>query len=485
MTLTTKRSLPLLQLRQDFVTARTDFNDQFVAHLKASISDDIDINGFEFFEKFRNNFIVSKNLSNAFTEREIKVLNRQLKNDAADLFPAENTHSKAARHHRSLMEENRFQRDYQTLSKAYEDGKKLIKENKKGKFKAGELIEAAWVEILDEYFGQQFEIHRNKEIKTSKDGVNLPEFDIVLTKRDTTHKTPAIADYLLAENVVAAFEVKRTIIKSHLTREHEDAIDIFQKRGLALQSALRPKNLEEKLRFTPFQMLEGKVFYGLLGADIEDSALDVLMSDKFYLRTADPFQAAQVVYSPGKVLYKKSMEVKDTVSQFALAKHLVALEPNPIDRSLSSFGYFIKSMREFFIAQGHIPKENTNEYLKDYKQFGLLEGEKSGTKMDGTTGKFEAPVFNDLLNYLRDRPSRATLGTEGEIANRPQLQIMKNWFISSVPQVSFEVKSMLKHRIDREIRLAKEMDLDYSPLPAGVSPYDSSFDRYFESLFAD
>ena len=62
---------------------------------------------------------------------------------------------------------------------------------------------------MDEYFGEQFDIHQNKPIHC--DGHRLPKFDIVLSRKDRSHRTRAIADYIDANDVVAVFEVKSTM----------------------------------------------------------------------------------------------------------------------------------------------------------------------------------------------------------------------------------------------------------------------------------
>ena len=246
-------------------------------------------------------------------------------------------------------------------------------------------------------------------------------------------------------------------------------------------------------QLTSYQMLRGKIYFGVLSLDIERAALDELISgdnnyaEKYrninFLRGLSNQDkgfsdyAADIIYCPEKLLWAKETKLLAGSCDSQQDLYFVQQGGNDIDSSASCFGYLIASMRRFFIAQGHISKEEREEYLKPYQHFAFLDSASSRVRIYINTIDSGMPYYiSELITYLRtDIPNGYS---NLELSNRQPLKNMKKWSTEAVQDITGYVKRELK----RIVKL--EQQRNYSPLPLGVYLDDDSFDAYYDSLFA-
>lgn len=211
------------------------FTEAFVKHLKEAISKNFNIEKLSFCFSYKNDFL------NRFCVEDSTVHDLKLLPLLNQYFPNYDFHTQQARKKRIEMDKTRFQRELLCLDQALSKGAAMIAENhNSGKFEAGTLAEDTWVEVMTVYFGNQFNIYQNKMIHVN--GKPLAKFDIVMTLRDDTHTTPAVTHYINSEDVVAAFEVKRTLKSSHVALNNDAAIKIFDTDCLQLKKSVMPEH---------------------------------------------------------------------------------------------------------------------------------------------------------------------------------------------------------------------------------------------------
>jgi hypothetical protein len=460
------------------------FHDQFVQHLQSEIEKDRDIERKPFIEDFLHKFALKFRLSKAYIHvfKLINQINRY--------FPTYDFHTTNARKSRSQINEEFLQPAARKMSAAYEDGNRKLKNCQKGKFDAGQIAEDAWADIMREHFGEKFNVYQNKPINF--DGKNSPEFDIILTKKDFFHKTPANLNTINPDDVVAAFEVKRTLLKRHVTLGTTQAKEIFDERCMSLKAAVMPKNRSMDRTLTPYQMVRGKIYFGLLSLEVDKAATDALFDGNNHavrhpsynpLNNDGPvFQfadyTADIIYCPGKLLWAKESKLIPGYLDKQLDIYWVQRGCNSIDPSCASLGYFIASMRRFFVAQGHIAKAEQPEALRPYQHFHFLPSANSFARV------FIWEVGNNIPEHVRElyRYLRTDIPNEYSNAHleyRAPLSVMKGWSAEAAQDISGYVKNDLK----RIVKL--ELQRNYQPLPRGVSVDDASFDTYYNSLLSN
>lgn len=460
------------------------FHDQFIQHLKREIENDSDIERGAFVEAFITEF------ASRFSLDRRHLHSFMLQGRINRYFPSADFHSIKARKSRYDRDELRFQRDLSDLNTAQQTGLRKIKNTNGGKFESGTVAEDAWVKVMDEYFGEQFDVHQDMPIHF--DGHRLPKFDIVLSKKDRSHRTRAITDYVDANDVVAAFEVKRTLKKHHVAFGAKEAKEIFEDRCMRLKKAVMPQHRFIDRQLTPYQMLRGKIYFGVLSLDIDPAAMDVLISGDNHAerhRNLDCLRelsdqdegfsdyAADIIYCPEKLLWAKETKLMPRSLDDQQDLYFVQQGANDIDSSVSSFGYLIASMRRFFIAQGHIAKAEREDYLKPYQHFAFLYSASSRVRIFISTIDWDMPYHvRELGIYLRtDIPNEYSSLL---LSDRQPLKAMKQWSTEAAQDIAGYVKRELK----RIVKL--ELQRNYLPLPFGVYLDDDSFDAYCDSLFA-
>lgn len=399
-------------------------------------------------------------------------------------FPSETFHCKKERDIRLNMDESRFQRELCDLEKAYTDGQNKITKISgiKGNEAAGRLAENVWVKVLEEYFGEQFDIHQNKKIVI--EDVNSVEFDIIMTKKDMSHKSESIKDVVLLDDVVAVFEVKRKLLKKHLQSENSKAKEIVETRCIQLKQATMPIVRNSMNELTPYQMFRGKIFFGILCLDCDNTVKDILVSgdniidDIFYkkefLENKIPYGdlAPDVIYCPNKLHMTKNIFIIG-LDSYGMS-YDIEIGKNELDLSVSTFGCLISNMRQFFVSQGHIDSYPTNAYLKDYYCFSFLVSESSyNTKkiMHRAESYFNLDM-SILSAYLKTRIPNEHSSLF--IRDRYPLKILKKWNRYSAKDVIEPIRIGL----DTIVRL--EEKYNYSPVPLGWS-----FEDYFSNIFKD
>lgn len=460
------------------------FHDQFVQHLQSEIEKDSDIERKpfidDFLHKFALKFCLKKNDLHRFS----------LINQISRYFPTSDFHSAKARKSRYLIDEVFLHPAALEMGTAYEVGKRKLKKYQKGTWDAGEIAENVWADIMREHFGEKFNVYQRKPINFA--GKNSPEFDIILTKKDCFHKTPANLDNINPDDVVAAFEVKRTLLKRHVAPGTTQAKEIFDERCMSLKAAVMPKNRIRDRTLTPYQMVRGKIYFGVLSLDVDNAATEALFDGNNHavrhltssrLSDDDPvFQftdyTADIIYCPGKLLWAKESKLRPGTLDEQLDFYWVQRGCNSIDPSFSSLGYFIASMRRFFVAQGHIAKAEQSEALRPYQHFHFLPSANSSVRVFiRKIGNNIPEHVRELDNYLRtDIPNEYS---NGHLVYRPPLAVMKGWSAESAQDISGYVKNHLK----RIVKL--ELQRNYQPLPWGVSVDDASFDAYYDSLLSN
>lgn len=458
------------------------FRRVFIEHLQQKITDDDDIQ----YVSFVKNFIAE--FGELFSLDKNTIHLSDLHPIARSYFPTLDFHSRKARNQRRAMAERRFQRSLRDLNQAKDDGDRVCKNNTKGFQEAGRLGEEAWVKVMKEYFGTHFDIHQNKPIRI--DGESLAEYDIVLTLKDHTHTTPAITDYVHAKDVVAAFEVKKTLRRSHVALGNKDAIKIFDTDCMRLKKSVMPKAREFDGELTPYQMLRGKIYFGVLCLDIEDEAIQVLMSgpDKSHPENFEKYYEdsslmdawyldyiPDIIFCPEQLLWAKEISLPLNIS-LRITRILVQERVNAIDSSVSSFGYLIASMRKFFIGQGHIPRDLRAKYLEEYQYFVFLNSDNRKCRIirDSTEWSIPQPV-SKIGRYLNTRiPNEFS---DLELSMREPLKLLKKW----TPDEAQDIIGYVKRELKRIVKL--ECEKKYQPLPKDVNPNDESFDAYINTLF--
>lgn len=460
------------------------FHDKFIQHLKDEIAKDSDIDKDIFIERFVNDF------SSTFLLDKWQVRALNLKERVNYYFPSADFHSVKARSSRNNLNDFRFQRELSDLNKAKSDGQRKINNTNCGNFDSGKDAENAWVKVMREYFGEQFEVLQDKPIHVN--GVRLPKFDIIMIKKDHTHRTPQIRDFVDGNDVVAAFEVKRTIRKHHVDLDATEAINIFDDRCIALKKSVMPEYRLCDRQLTPYQMLHGKIYFGVLGLDIEEPAIKILFSGenhaerhrklewlhKFKVQNSNFHDyAPDIIYCPGNFLWAKEV----TQSPFIINDHQLLFfaedKNNDIDSSVSSFGYLISSMRRFFIAQGHIRSIDQDDYIKPYENFYFLRSENSRVRYNLCCIDLGIPAhIRDLSIYLSSQiPNEYS---DLPLSSRKPLQVLKQWSTCEAK----DIIGYVKHKLKKIVEL--EQKLNYQPLPIGVNINDDSFDRYVNSMFS-
>ncbi|WP_070971617.1 DUF6602 domain-containing protein [Vibrio sonorensis] len=400
-------------------------------------------------------------------------------------FPTDNFHSRLARAARCSLEETRFVRDYNDLDNAYHSGERKIKTINKGKWDSGELAQCRFEKVITEYFGEQFDIHANKPIHLGHgDAKQLPEFDIVIARKDFSHSSLPYVDYIPIDQVVAAFEVKRTLKKQHVELGHDKAKEIIDDRCMALKQGSMPhvRSLDPSL--TPYQLLRGKIFFGILSLDVDNDAAELLISGENhaerYLKKAHYFEgteneeyfsdyAPDVIFCPQKLLWAKESSLMPNKFFEKQVRFFCQRGKNTIDSSVSTFGYLIAAMRRFFIAQGHITKEDRKAYLGNYQYFRLMNSESTKSRILLESDDWASNVIHDIRRYLSTKiPNEYTYTP---LNNRPPLIPLKQWDTDEAQ----DILGYLKNEIKRICKLeAKNQRYDFE---------DHVFEATFKSLF--
>lgn len=399
-------------------------------------------------------------------------------------FPSETFHCKKERDIRLNMDESRFQRELYDLEKAYTDGQNKITKISgiKGNEAAGRLAENVWAKVLKEYFGAQFDIHQNKKIVI--EDVNSVEFDIIMTKKDISHKSESIKDVILLDDVVAVFEVKRKLLKKHLQSDNSKAKEIVETRCIQLKQATMPIVRNSINELTPYQMFRGKIFFGILCLDHENAVKDILVSGdniienifykKYFLENTISYGdlAPDVIYCPNKLHITKNIFILG-LDSYGMS-YRIEIGKNKLDPSVSTFGCLISNMRQFFVSQGHIDSCLTNAYLKDYYCFSFLKSESSynlKTRMDMAESYFNLDM-NSIHSYLRTRIPNEYSSLF--LRDRYPLKILKKWNEYSAKDVIEPI------RIGLGTIVRLEEKYKYSPVPQGWS-----FEDCFSNIFKD
>lgn len=461
-------------------------DDQCLAHLKSGIANDDDI--------YKNVFIFNMREEFTFRFETVPAHFHQLKLDSVihQYFPSPDCHSKKARHKRLEMDARRFQREFTDLNKAFEDGARLMDNQNNGWTEAGYIAEEAWVKVFEEYFGQQFNIHHRKPIHF--DSNRLAQYDIVMTRKDYTHTSPPITDYVNAEDVVAAFEVKRTLQKEHVVLNHEGARKIFDRDCIRLKKAVMPQRRTQDTELTPYQMLRGKIFFGVLSLDVADDAMKLMISGKNHLERHLHYHyspelldnnehftdyAPDIVYCPHKLLWAKETKLLRNGFTDESVTFFVQKGENTIDKSASTFGYLTASMRRFFIGQGHIPKTDRQAYLKDYQYFELLKSGNSQSRYLLHRIEDKWPDYiPDIDSYLRTQVPNEHSGLP--LSQRLPLEPFKNWTAEEAQDITKYVKGALRQITKLEI----QRNLPVLPIPCQAFFLPDRFDqKRFEQEF--
>lgn len=460
------------------------FRNFFTEHLKQKITDDDDIQCKPFVDSFiaeyGQRFCLDKQTIHQFDLYPI----------AKGYFPSPDFHSRSARVERVEAAERYFKSDLRLLDLAKLDADAVLDKHNKGFETAGDIAADTWVEVMKRYFGTQFDIHQNVHIHV--DDERLAEYDIVLTHKDRTHATPAITHYVNAKDVVAAFEVKKTLYRSHVALDNQDAIKIFDRDCIRLKKSVMPENRSLDRELTPYQMLRGKIYFGVLCLDVKDDAMQIMMSGESHPerhrlnRYMGEFGAMNELYSDyapdiifckDQLLWAKETKVSPRRIFWQTTQFFTQKDTNSIDSSVSTFGYLIASMRRFFVGQGHIPRDLREDYLKPYQHFAFLNSDNRVGRwiLLDISGNLPSPV-REISQYLDTR-------IPNEHSNLPlpvraPLRLLKHWTYDEAQDITAYVKRELK----RIVKL--ELQINHQPLPIGVNPDDESFDAYINTLLS-
>ncbi len=453
---------------------RQYFHDEFVRHLTGEIEKDSDIEMREFIDAFVDDFATRFSLGNK------QLHHFGLKGIANRYFPSPKFHSKQARKDRNTRLSNYFSRSSIDLDSAYLKGKERIKHDKNhGRFNSGGDAENAFHELLKEYFSAHFDVYKRKCINIGD--TTTVQFDIILTRKDRFSAIEPKPDPTTINigDVVAAFEVKRTLTKDHVKHNSPDAGEIFDDRCLTLKRSVMPEFRRDESDLTPYQLLRGKIYFGVLCLDINHDAFEILSSGQSHadlysleshgaVEPRDPVDSADIIYCLNESLWIKETKLMGARSQHTI--HSVQKGKNSMDKSTSSLGCLIASMRRFFVAQGHIAKDEQNEYLKGYENFDFLPSLDS-LKLQRFQNVRLTPDLENLIGYLNTNVPNQYSSVLVE--HRAPLRVLKKWSTSAAQDISGYVECKLKNIVKLE------MERNYHPLRFGPN----SFDECFRSLF--
>ncbi|EGQ7650361.1 hypothetical protein I2703_004516 [Vibrio alginolyticus] len=456
------------------------FRDAFLNQLKQNVLEDRDIEMkvyiHDFVDKFATEFSLEK--------REIGSLN--LYAIARRFFPNDCFHSKKMRNERKYLNDYYLERDLSDLKRAFEKGTQAIKRTGDiGKFQAGQLAEDAWFKVIKEHLGNHFDVYQDLPVKVNNDFLS-PKIDILVVKKDYSHnKQDVNLDFVFLEDVVAAFEVKRTLKKDHVRYESHGCKEIVEKRCKLIKSETMPKDRYRDEGLTPYQMLRGKVFFGVLSLDVEKGVEELLSSKESgfsaYMRGDQALDWDRTYLYPDSILCRNDFYWSKDTSTFGYDNIMVKASINTgealIDSSNTHIGVFFSKLRRYLIAQSHIQLNAEEVFLGRYDSFDLLN--------HNYTGRPRVFIYHShfqRLDKISEFEKYASKRIPNEYSNVPvherlPVQGLKCWRLVEAK----DVVSLVKWNLKKIIKL--ELARNYKPLPDNVSLYDDSFDKYIDNLF--
>lgn len=457
------------------------FRDVFLNQLKQNVLEDRDIEMKVYIHDFVDEFATKFSLE----KREIGRFD--LYAIASSFFPSPYFHSKKMRSERKYLNDYHLERDLSDLKRAFEKGAQAIKGTGDiGKFQAGQLAEDAWFKVIKDNLSNYFDVYQDLPVKVNNDSLS-PKIDILVVKKDHSHnKQDLTLDFVFLEDVVAAFEVKRTLKKDHVRYESNGCQEIVEKRCKLIKSETMPKDRYRDEGLTPYQMLRGKVFFGVLSLDVEKGVEELLSSKESgfsaYMRDDQVSDWERTYLYPDSILCLNDFYWSKDTSTFGydnsmMVKASINTGEALLDSSNTHIGVFFSKLRRYLIAQSHIQLHDEDVFLGRYDSFDLFDY--------NYTGRPRIFIFHSHLQRL-DKISEfekyVSIHIPNEYSNMPvherlPVQGLKCWRLVEAKDVVSSVKWNLK----RIIKL--ELARNYKPLPDNVSLYDDSFDRYIDNLF--
>lgn len=447
--------------------------------LRHDILKDADIK----YAHYINDFV--ENFSSRFLLKNKDVGNLNLHSIARCFFPSSDFHSRKARHKRKNVNDYYLDKTLTHLTDAFYRGEMAIKnKGESGKFDAGKIAEEAWFNVFKEYFGHLFDIYRDIPIK---DHCNFqtPKIDILVVKKDRSHNTKEVdLDFVYLDDVVAAFEVKRKLYKAHVSAGNSDCQDIVENRCKLIKRKSMTENCHNVAGLTPYQILRGKVFFGVLSLDVEDGVEKILSSKESGFNTYihhNSDECLAYLYPDAILCLNKLYWSKDVkalvdgniVSVITSVNTGEAL----IDPTNTHIGAFFSKLRRFLIAQNHIPNVDESSFLGSYAYFNLFNCNYRGDSL--------VVIANSnfhSLDKIHHFDHYASTVIPNEYSNtfiheRSPVKNLRCWRLVEARDVIPSIKLKLK----KIIKL--EQKYNYKPLPDGISLVDESFDQYIDSLF--